>query len=833
MKIRYWIFILLIFLNFLWAQNPLKIYCIDVNQGSSTLIVSPTNKYVLIDAGDSQGNYGDSVFRFIRNLGITHLDHTIATHYHSDHIGGFRVVICSLSGGAGRNDSILGFCYDRGDTYTTATYLNYKSIVDLKRKTIELGETLDLGGGAFMICIVSNGKVMNGDSVLPNSGENYRSIGLLLKYGFFECWVGGDLTGSSANNERDVETIVARVVGDIDLYIANHHGSKHSSNSTFLDSLRPEVTIFSQGIHPFNYGHPHQDVINRLIARNSYLYQLNANLDSSGIFQIPDSGKILNTSAVITVDNFEYIVNGDTYPIDDVRRDGTVVEIVSPKDTISEGTVITPRAKIKNLGNVTETFSIRFKIGSIYNQTKTISGLAPNDTITISFDTTWTAIIGNYQITCSTQTPRDINSANDKKSANLTVIPITFGWQKKKDIEKSVKDGGALVTAQGKIYAFPGNKTLDFYCYDPSIDIWQKKESIPFWYKSGKPIKKSVKKGGALTFGQDNLGRSVIFAIKGNNTKEFWKYLIAQDSWIFECELTIAFKGGSALAYVSRAQNDKSVYVLWGNNKEYKFRAYNAIAGTWIDKDSSPKGKDNKKFRDGSCMVALRDSIFVLKGGAKYNEFYCYDIVRDTWVELEPLPQNHPDINRKKKVKAGGAITYDAHTNKIYAFKGGGTQEFWSYDIAQNSWTPKETIPKDTSDSKKSIVKAGGSLTALSGIIYAFKGNNRTEFWQYRPMQTEKTDIVNRLHSRSDQASYVDHAQPTPQSEINNNNIQLRNLKITIFNIAGQVLKTEKIPDLQSINQVKQNLTPGVYFISITPQDQNSIKFSKKIVIPH
>lgn len=822
MKFRYWIFIILFSLNGLGAQNPLKIYCIDVNQGDATLIISPTNKYVLIDAGDAASNYGDTVFRFIRNLGITHLDHTIATHYHADHIGGFPTVICSLSRGPNRNDSILGFCYDRGDSnpHLTQMYYNYIRVCTLnnKRKVIGLGETLNLGGGAFMVCVARNGRVTNGTGVTPNE-ENDRSIAFVLKYGHFEFFIGGDLSGSNDGGYRDVETKVAPVVRNIDLLRINHHGSKYSSNSTFLDSLQSEVSIISLGNN--NYGYPFQEVIDRLVARNSYIYQLNDNSLGGGIIPV-GKGRILNTTATITVNNLYYTVNGDTYPIDGVIRDGTVLDIISPKDTITEGTLITPKAKIKNIGNVTESFKVRFKIGSVYNKTKTITGLAPNDTITISFDTTWLALRGNYQVSCSTEVPTDINKTNDKKSANLTVI--LNGWQKKLDITSpiAVKDGGALVTAEGTIYALIGNNSRYFYRYNPDSNTWQNRKDMPYGYYNGELKTKAVKKGSALTFGEDSSGNKVIYALKGNNTREFWKYWVEQDSWIQLIDiLNHSIKGGSSIAYAGLNPDSKYVFVLKGMDKSFDFRAYNIITGQWDVKRNAPAGEDSKTFKDGSCIITVRDSLYAIKGGAKYNEFYCYDIRRDTWFKLNSIPEIHPDIRRNKKIKAGGSLTFDANTNIIYAIKGGGTQEFWCYDITTNNWTPKETIPKDPPSNTHSVIKAGGSLTALSGTIYALKGNKTKEFWQYTPAATDETKNINGISNISNQS----------QSDATFNHNQFDNVTITIYNVAGQVIKKENIPSLFSFD--KLNFSPGVYFIYITPKDHNPLKFKKKIIVPH
>jgi len=399
--------------------QQLKIYCIDVNTGSSTLIVSPTNKYVLIDAGMT--NYGTStVYPFLQNLDITHLDYTIATHYHEDHIGGTDEVIYALSG-FGSNDSILGWCYDRGDSSPPSNliYTGYASATGSKRRVIGLGETLNLGGGAFMFCIARNGHVMNGTGVTSSSGENYRSCAFILVYNNFRFYIGGDLTGNPVAGDPDVETKAAVVTGDVNIYIANHHGGRNSSTAVFLDSLRPEVGIFSQGTIPSNNGHPHQEAIDRLVAHNTYMYQMNDN-PSGGV--IPSGhGRILNTTAVITVNHASYTINGDEYIMPGVQRDGACLEILSPPDTVTEASIITPKALIKNLGNTTESFRIRFRIDPAYNRTQTIYGLAPNDTITVAFDTAWYAIRDNYTVSCSTEVFGDPNFANDKQTAQLTV----------------------------------------------------------------------------------------------------------------------------------------------------------------------------------------------------------------------------------------------------------------------------------------------------------------------------------------------------------------------------------------------------------------------------
>lgn len=408
-----------IFTSLAFAQAQLKIYCIDVNTGSSALIVSPTDKYVLVDAGMT--GYGSgAVYPYLQSLGITHLDYTIATHYHEDHIGGMDEVIYALSG-YGSNDSILSYCYDRGDSTPPSNdiYSGYANATSSKRRVIGLDETLYLGGGAFMFCIARNGTVMNGTGVTPSSGENYRSCAFILVYNNFRLYIGGDLTGNPVSGDPAVEPNAAPFTGDVNVYVANHHGGRNSSVNVFLDSLRPEVAIFSQGTIPSNNGHPHQETINRLVAHNAYMYQMNDN-PTGGV--IPAGhGRILNTTAIVLVYNTFYTVNGDTYQINGFNGDAGCLSILEPPDTIPEGSIITPTALIKNYSNSAMSFIVRFKISEAYNHIKSVSALAPDDTITIAFDTAWYAMRGNYSVSCSTEVQGDVNTNNDRQTNNLTV----------------------------------------------------------------------------------------------------------------------------------------------------------------------------------------------------------------------------------------------------------------------------------------------------------------------------------------------------------------------------------------------------------------------------
>ena len=65
----------------------------------------------------------------------------------------------------------------------------------------------------------------------------------------------GEYNYSSYYTYNDVETVLAKRVGEVDIYHVDHHGSKHSSGEVFISTLKPSVSLCSCGNNN-TYGHP-------------------------------------------------------------------------------------------------------------------------------------------------------------------------------------------------------------------------------------------------------------------------------------------------------------------------------------------------------------------------------------------------------------------------------------------------------------------------------------------------------------------------------------------------------------------------------------------------
>lgn len=254
-----------------------KVYFIDIGQGASTLIVSPTGKTLLVDGGPP-GQGTAKIIPTLNTLGIGTIDYSVLTHYHIDHDGGLAEVIA-----AGR---VAGTAYDNGDdptlqppnfstspTSTYGAYATYVSAINahsgtLTRQLATPGTVIDLGGGMRVTIMAQGGHLLSGGRVtIDNSDLNTESISLFVEYNNFDFLVSGDMTGGGSTDTAktpDVETYVAQMVGDIDMLEFDHHGSTTANGRRFLKLLKAEAAEAEAGFTN-TFGHPNRETFNKFL----------------------------------------------------------------------------------------------------------------------------------------------------------------------------------------------------------------------------------------------------------------------------------------------------------------------------------------------------------------------------------------------------------------------------------------------------------------------------------------------------------------------------------------------------------------------------------------
>jgi len=285
--------------------GTMTIVFIDIDQGDATLIISPSGKSLLVDAGPTGS--GSHVHSIMTGYGLTHIDYTVATHYHEDHIGGLDEVISAFGGFS----TVTGYLYDRNGSYSSTPYNEYATATGGqwyaggKRKFIDKGTIIDLGNGVTAECMGVNG---NGLSV---SEENDKGVVLKVSYVNFDMYIAGDLGGINGGGYADVESTVMNDVGSVEVYQVDHHGSKYSSNSNFLSTLDPTIAVFSVGTN--GYGHVHPESFDRINPAVDYMYYTNTGSGSTPAPGDPGTGegKIINDDIVLTCDGSSYLVTDE------------------------------------------------------------------------------------------------------------------------------------------------------------------------------------------------------------------------------------------------------------------------------------------------------------------------------------------------------------------------------------------------------------------------------------------------------------------------------------------------------------------------------------------
>jgi N-acetylneuraminic acid mutarotase len=286
---------------------------------------------------------------------------------------------------------------------------------------------------------------------------------------------------------------------------------------------------------------------------------------------------------------------------------------------------------------------------------------------------------------------------------------------------RNVKDGGCLTSASDECYALKGNNSCEFYRYSNAEGNWTTLEQIPLPSSSSR---KRVRKGGTLAA----VGGKA-YATKGGSTLEFWCYTPGeqnQGTWERMSDVPRVgntIKEGAGAVGVSNQGSDY-VYLLKGSNT-YEFYRYDVAQDGWTTLPSAPAGNHSKRYKAGSCITwDGSDNIFCLKGSC--NEFYRYSVSGQTWTTLADLPLT--GSAGRKKAKDGASLAYS--DGSVYALKGGNTREFWKYDFASNTWTEQPNMPLGSYSRR---VKGGGALANVGGVLLALKGNNTREFYAYYP----------------------------------------------------------------------------------------------------
>lgn len=229
-------------------EGVLKVAFLDVGQGDSTLIESPTGTQVLIDGGvDSR-----VLTELSHTLGFfdKDIDMIIATHPDGDHIGGLIDVLMRY------NVHTIVMTENENDTPIADAFQKMVAEEGTKVVYARKGQVYDLGSGEAGSTTLS---ILFPDHDPTNLESNMSSIVARLSYGESSYLLTGD-------SPIEIEEYLVGQMGSAlmsDVLKVGHHGSRTSTSENFITTVSPTYGIISAG-KDNSYGHPHKEVVDRL-----------------------------------------------------------------------------------------------------------------------------------------------------------------------------------------------------------------------------------------------------------------------------------------------------------------------------------------------------------------------------------------------------------------------------------------------------------------------------------------------------------------------------------------------------------------------------------------
>ena len=277
------IFIVMQVCAFINIDGKLKIYFIDVGQGDSMLVKTVRGKNILIDGGGSKDpdyDIGEKILvPYLLDRRIKTLDYVIISHFDEDHATG----VAQILGKIDVSSIILTRQLEENDIYRHI--LSIAKEKKIKLIYVKEGDVLKIGGIKISIIHPEN-------KLMINNPMNNNSIVCKVEYNSFSMLLTGDI-------EMEAEELILRKNINLkaDVLKVAHHGSKTSTTGEFLKAINPKVALIGVGKNN-NFGHPSNEVIQRLKENGTRIYRTDENGEIS--ITVNKKGRIIKIQRCIT-----------------------------------------------------------------------------------------------------------------------------------------------------------------------------------------------------------------------------------------------------------------------------------------------------------------------------------------------------------------------------------------------------------------------------------------------------------------------------------------------------------------------------------------------------
>lgn len=255
-----------------------KITFIDVGQGDAIFIRLPYEEGTyLIDTGGTipmekekwqqkknEFSVGEDILiPFLQKEGVRELDKLIVTHGDIDHAGAAKEVLQSIP----VKEVVFGEKEQDAQLEDELKKLAFQENIPVN--FVQRGDKWKAGAAEFFVL------APEGDE----EGDNDASMVLFANINNKRWLFTGDL---EEKGEKDLVETYPNLRADV--LKVGHHGSETSSTEQFLDHIQPEKAVISAG-EQNRYGHPHEEVVERLIERGIEVWRTDTQGAISYVFR--------------------------------------------------------------------------------------------------------------------------------------------------------------------------------------------------------------------------------------------------------------------------------------------------------------------------------------------------------------------------------------------------------------------------------------------------------------------------------------------------------------------------------------------------------------------
>jgi len=251
------------------ADGRLHLAVIDVGQGDSLLLVSPSGRSLLIDCGGSRDPRFDpgerSVAPELWRRGVRRVDALVATHAHPDHVGGASFLL--------RAFRVAEIWEGPAPLRDPAWQRARIGLDDAPATRVTVAEGMEREWDGVRVAVRGPRRPSRPPLVVRNEDSVVLDVG----FGEVHLLLAGDVLG---------EAVEALRVGPAFVVKVPHHGSRASSTPAFVSRVSPRLAMVSVGArNPF--GHPHPEVVDRYLRAGSLVLRT----DRDGTLELATDGR--------------------------------------------------------------------------------------------------------------------------------------------------------------------------------------------------------------------------------------------------------------------------------------------------------------------------------------------------------------------------------------------------------------------------------------------------------------------------------------------------------------------------------------------------------------